>query len=99
MFIAMNRFTLNPGHGEAFEQRWRERESNLKQVPGFILFRLLKLSDTHYSSYAEWENEEAFTAWTQSEAFRQSHGKTPPPQGMFAGPPKLECWEVVLDEG
>ena len=98
MYVVMNRFTLNPGYGEAFEDRWRERESNLKQVPGFLLFRLLKLSDTHYSSYAEWESEEDFTAWTQSEAFRQSHSKASP-EGMFTGPPKLECWHVVLNEG
>ncbi|MEE8394616.1 MAG: antibiotic biosynthesis monooxygenase [bacterium] len=98
MYIAMNRFTLNPGHGEAFEARWRGRESNLKQVPGFIRFRLLKLEDNHYSSYAEWESEQAFSAWTQSEAFRKSHAGPPPPKEMFAGPPKLECWQVVLDE-
>ena len=98
MYIAMNRFTLNPGFGEAFEKRWRDRTSNLKQVPGFLRFRLLQLSDTHYSSYAEWESEEAFVAWTQSEAFRKSHAGAAPPEGMFAGPPRLECWQVVLDE-
>ncbi len=97
MYIAMNRFTINPGTFEQFEARWRERNTFLKEVPGFKRFRLLKLDDTHYSSYAEWEDQAAFEAWTQSEAFRKAHGQTMP-EGVIAGPPKLECWEVVLEQ-
>ena len=96
MYIAMNRFSLQPGMGEAFESRWRDRESFLKDVPGFILFRLLRLDETHYSSYAEWEDEAAFTAWTTSDAFRKAHGQRMP-EGVLADHPRLECWEVVLE--
>ena len=95
-YIAMNRFTIHPGKGEAFEERWRDRETFLKEVPGFIQFRLLRLDDTHYSSYAEWESEQAFKAWTNSEAFRKAHGQGMP-EGVIAGAPNLECWHVVLD--
>ena len=97
MYIAMNRFNIHPGKGADFEAAWRKRESFLKAVPGFIKFRLLKLDDTHYSSYAEWESEEVFVAWTTSEAFRKAHGQGMP-EGVIAGPPNLECWQVVLDE-
>lgn len=97
MYVVMNRFTLNPGRGTEFEGRWRERNSYLKTQPGFIRFRLLKLDETHYSSYAEWESPAAFEAWTRSEAFRKAHGSGVP-RGLFAAPPRLECWEVVLDE-
>jgi heme-degrading monooxygenase HmoA len=97
MYIVMNRFHLNPGMAEAFETLWRERRSYLKEVPGFARFRLLKLDDTHYSYYAEWESEAAFDAWTRSEAFRKAHGQGSPPGALVEGP-KLECWEVVLDE-
>ena len=96
MYIAMNRFTIHPDKGEAFEARWRERDSFLRGVPGFLKFRLLKLDDTHYSSYAEWESEAAFRDWTTSEAFRKAHGQGMP-EGIVAGPPRLECWEVVLE--
>lgn len=98
MYIAMNRFNIHEGKGGDFESAWRDRESFLKDVPGFIKFRLLKLDDSHYSSYAEWENEEVFLAWTRSEAFRKAHGQRTP-EGIIAGPPKLECWQVVLDDG
>ncbi len=97
MFIAMNRFHLNEGQHAAFEERWRGRRSYLKTVPGFVRFRLLKLDDTHYSSYAEWETEAAFEAWTRSEAFRAAHGQGAP-QGALAEGPKMECWHVVLEE-
>ena len=97
MYIVMNRFHLNPGFNEAFEKRWKERQSFLKTQPGFVKFRLLKLDDTHYSSYAEWESEAAFEAWTESEAFRQAHGQGVPPGSLAAGP-KLERWQVILDE-
>ncbi len=92
----MNRFTLHPNQSGAFEQRWQERDSLLRDVPGFIKFRLLRLDGTHYCSYVEWESEAAFHEWTTSEAFRKAHGRTMP-EGVIAGPPQLECWEVVLD--
>ena len=98
MFIAMNRFTIFEKQGEAFENRWRTRQSHLKEVPGFIKFRLLKLDETHYSSYAEWESEEVFVDWTKSEAFRKAHGGGMP-EGVVDGHPKLEFWQVILDEG
>ena len=36
MYIAMNRFTIHPDKGETFEARWRERDSFLQGVPGFL---------------------------------------------------------------
>ena len=97
MYVVMNRFTLNPGKSAAFEARWAERQSHLQTVPGFVRFRLLRMDETHYSSYAEWESQGAFEDWTRSEAFRAAHARGAP-EGVMAGPPKLECWEVVLDE-
>jgi len=98
MYVVMNRFTLNPGHHEAFEDRWRNRESHLKGVPGFIRFRLLRLDETHYSSYVEWTSEAHFVDWTQSEAFRAAHARASLPEGTLAGPNQLERWEVILEQ-
>ena len=97
MFIAMNRFTINPEQAGAFEARWRERNSRLGEVPGFIRFRLLRLDDAHFSSYVEWENYEAFDAWTESDAFREAHSKGMP-AGILAGPPRFEGWDVVMEQ-
>ena len=42
MFIAMNRFKIVPGKEDAFEKVWKNRDSHLKGVPGFIEFNLIK---------------------------------------------------------
>jgi heme-degrading monooxygenase HmoA len=97
MYVVMNRFTIHAGKNAEFEGRWRERQSYLREVPGFVKFRLLKLDETHYSSYAEWESQAAFEAWTQSESFHKAHARGAP-AGVMDGPPRLERWQVVLDE-
>ncbi len=36
MYIAMNRFKVAPGSEAAFEQIWASRDTDLKEVPGFV---------------------------------------------------------------
>jgi heme-degrading monooxygenase HmoA len=96
MFIAMNRFTVAPGRGEDFETAWRERDTYLDEVPGFVRFALLKGEGGVYISHSTWENEAAFEAWTESEAFRKAHGRRLP-EGVLAGPPQFAGYSVVLD--
>lgn len=97
MFIAMNRFRVQPGRGADFEAAWRERESHLQGVPGFLRFQLLRGEEGTYVSHSTWESEAAFSAWTESEAFRRAHGRRLP-EGVLAGPPALSVYEVVLAE-
>ena len=42
MFIAMNRFKVRKGSEHDFEQVWLTRQSHLEEVPGFVIFHLLK---------------------------------------------------------
>ena len=42
MFIAMNRFMIALGFEDGFEKVWRERDSYLSEVQGFVSFALLK---------------------------------------------------------
>jgi heme-degrading monooxygenase HmoA len=42
MFIAMNRFKVHKGSERDFEQVWLTRQTHLEQVPGFMVFHLLK---------------------------------------------------------
>lgn len=100
MYIAMNRFRIALGREDVFEEVWRTRDSQLDQVPGFHAFRLLKgPSDdkaTLFVSHSVWETHEAFTAWTESEAFLKAHGKSRSPEGTVLGPPSFEGFDVVL---
>ena len=100
MYIAMNRFRIAPGHEQDFETLWRSRDSKLEDVQGFLDFKLLKgpADDTCtlYASHTVWTSEPDFVAWTNSDAFRQAHGKSRAPEGTYLGPPQFEGFEVVL---
>jgi heme-degrading monooxygenase HmoA len=100
MFIAMNRFRIAPGFEDAFVQMWRERDSRLQDVPGFRQFHLLRgdagAESTTFISHSTWESRELFTAWTESDAFRQAHAKARAPEGMYLGPPNFEGYAVAF---
>ncbi|MCE7030843.1 antibiotic biosynthesis monooxygenase family protein [Jiella avicenniae] len=100
MYIAMNRFRVVPESADAFEELWRTRESRLDQMPGFIEFHMLKgpAGSDHvlYASHTVWESQEAFQAWTRSDAFRASHasaGRGGPK--LYLGHPEFEGFEVI----
>lgn len=99
MFIAMNRFRIMPGREAAFETVWRERDSRLADVPGFIEFHLLRgaSSESHtlYASHTIWKRRRDFEAWTRSEAFRHAHRQAGRTSGMYLGHPEFEGFETV----
>lgn len=100
MYIAMNRFRIAKGFEDGFEEMWRNRDSKLSEVPGFQEFKLLRGPEfdigTLFVSHSVWESHEAFTAWTESDAFKQAHAKARAPEGTYLGPPQFEGFEVVV---
>lgn len=101
MFIAMNRFQVKRGEEAAFEAVWRERDSQLKTVPGFVEFHLLKGPEeeghTLFASHTVWRDRAAFEGWTKSEAFRVAHKGAGDRKGLYLGHPKFEGFEAVLE--
>lgn len=100
MYIAMNRFRIKPGWEPEFESIWRERESHLHTVPGFVEFALLKgpshEDHTLYASHTVWETAQHFEDWTKSEAFRKAHaGAGGSARDIYLGPPQFEGFEAV----
>ena len=100
MFIAMNRFKVKLGSESEFERIWRERESYLDQMPGFIEFHLLKgpKRDDHtlYSSHTTWRTHADFENWTKSEQFRVAHARAGTGPSIYLGHPEFEGFESVL---
>lgn len=100
MFIAMNRFRVKPESAEEFERVWRERDSHLQAVPGFVAFHLLKgpTRDDHilYSSHTTWASKADFEAWTKSAAFRAAHARAGQGKPLTLGHPEFEGFESVL---
>ena len=98
MFVAMNRFLVAPGQEGRFEQIWRERETFLEGVPGFLRFALLRGDRAgEYLSHSSWESRAAFDAWTQSEAFTAGH-RQGSLQGVLADHPEVSVYEAVLTQ-
>jgi len=101
MFIAMNRFQVARGREDDFERQWRERDSQLKEVPGFRSFYLLRGPEekdhTLYSSHVVWESRADFEAWTRSDAFRRAHANAGAAKGLYLGHPRFEGFEVVQE--
>lgn len=101
MYIAMNRFKVRPEATETFEKIWLERDSHLKELPGFVEFNLLRgpERDDHvlYSSHTIWRSYDDFIAWTRSDAFRAAHanaGKVDR-EAIYLGPPEFEGFESL----
>jgi heme-degrading monooxygenase HmoA len=99
LFIAMNHFDVDPQRAEEFEARWRERESQLQEVPGFLRFALLRgETPGQYVSHSSWVSRDAFEAWTRSEAFRRAHAGARMPEGVVRGHPRLSTFEALLEQ-
>ena len=100
MFIAMNRFKVKIGEELYFEEIWKNRDSHLKDVPGFLKFNLVKSESndefTLYASHSEWSTKEDFLNWTKSEAFRQAHKNAGGHKSVYLDHPVFEGFEVVI---
>jgi heme-degrading monooxygenase HmoA len=98
MFVAMNNFAVNPERADDFERTWRERETHLEDVPGFMHFVLLRSDDAgHYVSHSTWRSRAHFEAWTQSEAFTAGHRGGGSMAGILVDHPRVELFESVTE--
>ncbi len=98
MFIAMNNFKVASGREADFERQWRERQTYLGDVPGFVEFALLKGDDAgEYISHTIWQDRAAFDAWTRSPAFAAGHAQGSL-KGILEGHPVAKMYEAVLVE-
>lgn len=102
MFIATNRFKVKLGSEAEFEKVWRERDSHIASVPGFVTFDLCrgpqKEEYTLYISHTVWGSRADFEAWTKSEAFRLAHRDAGASASRvnYIGGPEFEGFESVL---
>lgn len=100
MFVAMNRFKIAPGREQEFIDIWKNRETFLDGVPGFVSFHLLAGPATEeyalFASHSVWTSRQAFEDWTHSEAFRKAHANAGTSKGVYLGPPQLELFESVV---
>lgn len=103
MFIAMNRFKVRPDAAAEFEQVWRDRDSHLGEMEGFVEFHMLRgpAADDHvlYASHTVWRSRADFEAWTRSEQFRRSHARAPGSKPLYLEHPRFEGFEAIQTIG
>lgn len=101
MYIAMNRFKVQNGSEEAFEDVWKSRDSTLSEMKGFKEFHLLRgpVNDTEgytlFASHTVWASYDDFIAWTKSENFRAAHKNAGQNKVLYIGHPQFEGFSVV----
>ena len=99
MFIAMNRFQVRRGHEDEFETVWKQRDTHLAGVPGFVEFHLLRGPEaedhTLFASHTVWASKADFEAWTASDAFRKAHASAGSQKDLYLDRPHFEGFQVV----
>ena len=101
MYIAMNRFKVQNGSEEAFEDVWKNRDSSLSEMAGFKEFHLLRgpVNETEgytlFASHTVWASHDDFVAWTKSENFRAAHRNAGSSKVHYLGHPHFEGFSVV----
>ena len=96
MYVVMNKFQVIAGQEDEFERLWRERESYLHEVPGFVHFALLRAEDGEFISHTTWQDHAAFEAWAESDLFRRGHQRGNQIATVLTGHPQLRTYDVVL---
>lgn len=101
MYIAMNRFKVQKGSEEVFENIWKNRDSTLSQMQGFRQFHLLRGPEneadgyTLFASHTVWDSFDDFSAWTKSENFRAAHRNAGDHKAVYVGHPQFEGFTSV----
>ena len=106
-FVACNPFFIPPQeNGAAFEQRWAQRVSKLKECDGFVAFTMLRRDGTAkghgtspltsdeptYVSTTIWRDRAAFDGWRTGSAFQKAHGGDKEKKGEAEEKPPAPLW-------
>eukprot|EP01039_Chlorochromonas_danica_P001834 gene1834-2006_t len=101
VFLAQNRFVVPSQNAIAFEQQWANRESHLKEMPGFVGFSLLrrdggKADDNfNYISNTVWRSRQDFDNWRLSDQFKVAHAQAGQAK-LFEGSPSIAFYDGKL---
>ena len=106
-FVACNQFFVPPENAAAFEQRWANRKSKLKECDGFVAFSMLRRDgsakghgtspvtndEPTYMSTTVWKDQASFEGWRKGMAFREAHGSNDAKDNKEpAKPPAPPLW-------
>jgi len=96
-YVVANRVFVKQQYIQEFEQRFRNRASQINQQPGFVLMEVLKPQSekTPYVVLTHWASEQAFQNWVGSEDFKLAH-QNPRGKDAFCDGGGIEQYEVII---
>ncbi|MBA4603349.1 antibiotic biosynthesis monooxygenase family protein [Thermoactinomyces mirandus] len=76
MYLVNNRIDLQSSeHFARLKEQFAKAPESMKEVPGFLSFRLLKAEDgSHVVAETVFASKEDFHNWVHSEHFQKAHG-------------------------
>jgi len=108
-FVACNQFFVPRDNAVAFEQRWKNRESKLKECEGFVSFAMMRRDgqakghgtvemdesvEPTYLSTTIWKDRASFQKWRKGSNFSKSHGQKSPKAPDGASNKNKDCEEA-----
>lgn len=97
MLVVQNRIKVAESFKYEFLERFKNRNSNLKNHNGFISNYILEPTgdDNEYIVMTMWESKQDFEKWANSEDFKKSHSD-PMPQGAILDRPILKIYNASI---
>lgn len=102
--IKINVITVPRDSGDELAHRFAARAGAVDDAEGFEGFELLKPTDerTQWLVITRWRDEDAFSAWVNSESFAQGHRSAAERRGSEAPTPVAthsEVWSYAVAGG
>jgi heme-degrading monooxygenase HmoA len=105
MLVVQNRLIAPTGLGQRIEQGFTHSTTNMKELHGFVSFKLMRAEgqpagveegEILYIAQTIWQDRESYENWRSGDAFARAHS------GPNSGPnsplkSSLEIFEVVLE--
>lgn len=107
-FVACNQFFIPSDNSVAFEQRWANRKSALKECEGFVGFTMLRrdiksnkghgtvpmdmTTEPTYVSTTIWKDRASFQSWRDGNAFTKAHAASPSDKKEAPASPPKPLW-------
>lgn len=98
--VVMNNIPVMDEGKPVFEDRFKQRQNDVNSMPGFRAFRLLKpIKGDTYVVFTQWETEQDFLNWKNSEQFNKSHkDQISKPPAYFVDRPFVTSYSMVKKE-
>lgn len=95
-YVVMNNIPVSEEGKPVFEDRFIKQQQRLDQMSGLRAFRLLKpIKGNTYIVFSQWETEENYILWKESEAFQKQTAKPP---AYFLDRPFITEYVMVKQE-